>query len=371
MGNDVFANGREVSCKAADGKSICAFPDVCFTPPENPATPPGVPIPYPNTGMAKDTTSGSKKVKVSGKEVMLKNKSYFKKSIGNEAGSAAKKGVVTSTNRGKVYFNSWSMDVKFEGENVVRHLDLTTHNHMSFPGNSPPWVYQDSQAGVAIEECEEMVGNAKKACAGKKTRKAQCKHKACREAKRCLLVTYNQGKRKSNRSQVGCCPGEQPHHLVEAHCFYEIGKRGKAKNRVVKAPPGKKAYKDKDSPCVCAKGPRHAKEHGQYHAFQGKLEAAHDKNNKSWKYEDARETGVKAHKAVNPQCSEECTRAQLNAYHQDRCGIEDDTELRTDPDAGTRSGPSNAEDLLDDKQMNALQKALSEVSGHTAIIGSA
>jgi hypothetical protein len=64
MGNDVFANGREVSCKAADGKSICAFPDVCFTPPENPATPPGVPIPYPNTGMAKDTTSGSKKVKV-------------------------------------------------------------------------------------------------------------------------------------------------------------------------------------------------------------------------------------------------------------------------------------------------------------------
>ena len=42
MGNDVFANGREVSCKKADGKSICAFPDVCFTPPENPATPPGV-----------------------------------------------------------------------------------------------------------------------------------------------------------------------------------------------------------------------------------------------------------------------------------------------------------------------------------------
>ena len=146
MGNDVFANGREVSCKAGSGKSICAFPDVCFTPPENPATPPGVPIPYPNTGKASDMTSGSKKVKISNKEVMLKNKSYFKKSMGDEAGSAAKKGAVTSTNRGKVYFNAWSMDVKFEGENVVRHLDLTTHNHMSLPGNSPPWPYLDTMA---------------------------------------------------------------------------------------------------------------------------------------------------------------------------------------------------------------------------------
>ena len=112
MANDVYANGREMSCKSGEGKSICAFPDVCFTPPENPATPPGVPIPYPNTGMSSDTTDGSKTVQISGKEVMLKNKSYFKKSTGDEAGSAAKKGVITSVNTGKVYFNSWSMDVK-------------------------------------------------------------------------------------------------------------------------------------------------------------------------------------------------------------------------------------------------------------------
>jgi len=143
MANDVFANGREVSCKAASGKTICAFPDVCFTPPQTPATPPGVPIPYPNTAMASDTTSGSKKVKVSGKEVMLKNKSYFKKSMGDEAGCAPLKGVITHKNRGKVYFNMWSMDVKFEGENVVRHLDLTTHNHASQVGQTPPLPYQD------------------------------------------------------------------------------------------------------------------------------------------------------------------------------------------------------------------------------------
>src|SRR5437868_2015423 len=121
MGNEVYANGREIACKAASGKSIAAFPDVCFTPPLTPATPPGVPIPYPNTGMASDTTDGSTTVTISGKEVMLKNKSCFSKSSGDEAGSAPKKGVVTSKNMGKVYFTVWSMDVKFEGNNVDRH----------------------------------------------------------------------------------------------------------------------------------------------------------------------------------------------------------------------------------------------------------
>ena len=151
MSNKVFANGREISCKAAAGKTICAMPDVCFTPPENPATPPGVPVPYPNTGMASDTTDGSKNVKISNKEVGLKNKSCFKKSTGDEAGSAAKKGVITSKNTGKVFFEAWSMDVKIEGQNAVRHLDLTTNNHASTPGDTPTWPYCDEMFLAAIE----------------------------------------------------------------------------------------------------------------------------------------------------------------------------------------------------------------------------
>lgn len=150
MANSVFANGREIACKAGAGKTICAFPDVCMTPPENPATPPGIPIPYPNTGMASDTTGGSKNVKISRKEIGLKNKSCFKKSMGDEAGATAKKGVVTSKNTGKVYFNAWSMDVKVEGQNVVRHLDLTTNNHASMPGDTPPWPYVDTMAVAAL-----------------------------------------------------------------------------------------------------------------------------------------------------------------------------------------------------------------------------
>jgi len=48
-------------------------------------------------------------------------------------------GVVTHNIQGKCYFVAWSMDVQIEGENVVRHMDMTTHNHMGAkPGNTPP-----------------------------------------------------------------------------------------------------------------------------------------------------------------------------------------------------------------------------------------
>lgn len=156
MANEVYANGREIACKAGAGKTICATPDVCFTPPENPATPPGVPVPYPNTGSASDTTEGSKTVMISDKEVMLKHISYFKTLIGDEAGCAAKKGVITSKNKGKVYFEAWSMDVKFEGENIDRHLDLTTTNHASDPGDAPPWPYIDSQTPPPLTPEQEI-----------------------------------------------------------------------------------------------------------------------------------------------------------------------------------------------------------------------
>jgi hypothetical protein len=155
----------EISCKAGDGKSIAAMPDVCMTPPQTPATPPGVPVPYPNTGMSSDCSDGSSTVAIGGQEVMLKDKSYFKQSSGDEAGCAPMKGVVTATNRGKVYFAMWSMDVQIEGENVVRHLDVTTHNHASPPGNEGvPWPQIESMTPPATSKnkpCDEKCNSKK------------------------------------------------------------------------------------------------------------------------------------------------------------------------------------------------------------------
>ncbi|MFZ1389918.1 MAG: DUF4150 domain-containing protein [Thiolinea sp.] len=136
MANEVFANGREISCKSGDGKSICEFPDVCMTPPTTPATPMGVPIPYPNTAFSRDATEGSRTVKIDQKEVMLQDASYYKTSTGDEAGCAtpAKKGIISGTIKGKMYFIAWSMDVSIEGKHVARTADMTTHNHASKPG---------------------------------------------------------------------------------------------------------------------------------------------------------------------------------------------------------------------------------------------
>lgn len=134
----VFANSLEVACKAQANKVIAAFPDVCFTPPENPATPPGVPVPYPSFGFDSDTDKGTSTVKIGGKTITQKNKSYYTKTTGTEAGCAAKKGVITSKNTGKEYAVAWSTNVKADGEPVNRMSDISTNNHASPVPNTPP-----------------------------------------------------------------------------------------------------------------------------------------------------------------------------------------------------------------------------------------
>ena len=345
MANEVFANGREISCKAGSGKSICAFPDVCFTPPECPATPPGVPIPYPNTGMTTDTTSGSKTVKITGKEVMLKNKSYFKKSTGDEAGCAAKKGVLTSVNRGKVYFTAWSMDVKIEGQNAVRHLDLTTHNHMSTPGNTPPWPFMDSMAisddpcskekaqeAAACEDYEPNKKGGKDACkeagldagvvqksdaakqagypsvsawADDKSKKAAANK--CIQARRCKLVQYKPDKEKPE----ACCPSQTGDHLVPKSSFFKVSvSDGEKLDNWPK-------YNEDKAPVMCAEGG------SQWHGSHG-LRHAHHKSNSKVKPGQPQSFDAEAKLAAqgaaevfkSSGCSEKCIEEQIKNGHK-------------------------------------------------------
>ncbi|MBN9233905.1 MULTISPECIES: DUF4150 domain-containing protein [Phyllobacteriaceae] len=153
----VYANGLEISCKAQSDKVIAAFPDVCFTPPENPATPPGVPIPYPTFGFDSDTDKGTGTVKIGDETVNQKNKSYYTKTTGTEAGCAAKKGIINSKNTGKKYCRAWSSNVKADKEPVTRFSDITTNNHASTdPPNAPtpqPQVGGVGPGGEADTKC--------------------------------------------------------------------------------------------------------------------------------------------------------------------------------------------------------------------------
>ena len=320
MANEVYANGMELACKAGAGKTIAAFPDVCFTPPENPATPPGVPIPYPNTGFASDTTEGSKTVKISGKEVMLKNKSYFKKSTGDEAGSTAKKGVISSKITGKVYFIKWSMDVKFESENVDRHLDLTTDNHGSPANEAVPWTFLDNMSTTVEQACKTQVENLKNACKGQKTTKCTPE---CRAKQKCILVPKGKAK------EYCCKPDNTGDHVFEDHWiwkdedtlmpgFKHLGKKKKGSNNYIK--PGG-PYDG--APTLCANKSRYAKIHGVGHGARGVRED--ELIGKPMPYSKARRIsldGLKAQCAyaeketgAKTECDEECFKAQLDDFY--------------------------------------------------------
>ena len=123
----VGVNFMTVVHQASSGTSI-AFPDVCKTP--SPAGP--IPIPYPNIAMSSDTDKGSETVKCDGNPICLKD-SNFMTSTGDEAGSAG--GVASSKTKGKAEFINYSFDVKVDGKNVARALDLMLHNDK----NTPPF----------------------------------------------------------------------------------------------------------------------------------------------------------------------------------------------------------------------------------------
>lgn len=124
----VGVNGMSVVHASSNGITQ-AFPDVCKTP-----TPGGpVPMPYPNIAMSSDTASGSKKTKADGNSFCHKG-SNFSMSTGDEAGSAGG-GVASNKIKGKAEFVNFSFDVKVEGDNVARAMDLMLHNDK----NTPPF----------------------------------------------------------------------------------------------------------------------------------------------------------------------------------------------------------------------------------------
>jgi len=128
MGVTVGVDSLSVVHKDSGGITS-AFPDVCKTP--SPAGP--VPIPYPNVAKSSDTADGTSTVKCDGNPVCVKD-SNFQTSTGDEAGSAGG-GVVSNKTKGKAEFVNFSFDVKFDGKNVARALDLMLHNDK----NTPPF----------------------------------------------------------------------------------------------------------------------------------------------------------------------------------------------------------------------------------------
>ena len=118
MGKTVSANNTAVVQKGSGGVSPC-FPDVCKTPTSGGP----VAIPYPNVSAAEGSRTGyaGSKVKV-GQKGGTTSKSQFKASSGDEAGTAAGKGVISSSDRSSMQFPSYSSKIKVKGHRAIMHV---------------------------------------------------------------------------------------------------------------------------------------------------------------------------------------------------------------------------------------------------------
>jgi hypothetical protein len=155
MTKNVFAGTWEIAAENGMNKSIARFPDVCLSPPSPPAGP--IPIPYPDTSFSNNLKSPSSTVKIGGKGAALAQKSYYKESVlGDEAATRTfGANILTHQITGKTYFQAWCMDVKFEGKNVCRHLDITTSNHASPPTTTAPLPSAEMMAMPAQQAIDE------------------------------------------------------------------------------------------------------------------------------------------------------------------------------------------------------------------------
>jgi hypothetical protein len=300
MPNPVFANDMNVACKSGDSKVICAFPDVCLSPPSPPAGP--IPIPYPVTSMSTDTTDGSGTVKVNNKEVMLKDKSCYSKCTGDEAATKTLgMGVMNANLGGKTYFKMWSMDVKFEGENAVRAFDITTSNHMSEVGNaSVPMIDTERMGFKELDECKGVDGKFE-------------------------LVPYKSTNPKTKKKDLTCGrKGMTGHHLIPGRTMrtrtHSTGKR----KRKLKKPQYPKGCSHDSAPCVCVDNEnQYDGNHKECHAIFDPVEYKEAAKAPKGKmdYSKARDTAAKSAAGATggkPLTKKQldCVKAQLDKYYK-------------------------------------------------------
>lgn len=187
------------------------FPDACKTP-----TPGGpVPMPYPNIAMSKDTTSGSTTVKCDGNPINLKS-SKFMMSQGDEAGVAM--GVLSNKIKGSADWLLYSMDVKANGKNVCRLMDLMRSNGGGNDNTPPAPCMQPPMGGGAGGGGDGSGGGGGKAKRGGKKGKGNKgrqnkKKKKTKKKKACKDLN----KKKMSKADAQKQSGQLPEHF-DSNC---------------------------------------------------------------------------------------------------------------------------------------------------------
>ena len=305
---------------------------------------------------------------------MLKNKTYFKKSIGRRSGLRAEEGRGHQQEQGQGVLQCL-VDGREDRRRERRpHLDLTTHNHASCPSNTPPQTYIDeATAGLPPGRCDKEKEAIDEACNKKKeppcpgklsTPKKRdrayadaatkdAKSSSCAQAVKCFLCPYQSG------GENSCCDGQTGHHIPPWSTTTSVS--GMASG-VTKG----------SALCVCLEGTNHSiGSHGRHHhggsiTFSRRwrrgpkpvFTAATARRRTS--VQGAAKDHIKAAAAVTEaqtDCSKECIEEQLNKQHQ-----EDDLKKEATHNAPTTGGrvttrwsPGDAANL--DRPQRATEKA--------------
>ncbi|MBZ5714680.1 PAAR-like domain-containing protein [Nannocystis pusilla] len=140
-----YANGRTIVHRGDGLVDVAGPPDVCKTP--SPAGP--VPVPYVNAARTADLAQGARRTEIDGSPVALAS-SYIVTSTGDEPGTAGG-GVISGRIRGKLKWQSTSLDVRVEGKGVARFTDAVSHNGNTFNASffqcGTGWAYGDDFEG--------------------------------------------------------------------------------------------------------------------------------------------------------------------------------------------------------------------------------
>src|SRR5262249_6492471 len=157
-----------------------------------------------------------------------------------------------------------------------------------------------------------------------------CDDKECQKAMQCVLTPY----------ESGCCDGKTPHHVIPAHCFMPPGERS---NDTGQRYAGCENSDADTAPCICVSGKDKSNkrlQHARIHKHFDALEDGYKKNGAgTWSYNQAADAGAESVNKVMG-CDENCTRAQLNKYHNKDAGISSGTQLRADSSGQSTPPPS-------------------------------
>src|SRR5262249_42498728 len=206
-------------------------------------------------------------------------------------------------------------------------------------------------------------GNEDEIASKTKVEETFCKD--CPDTLKCALVPFD----------GFCCPvadkarnivSQTPHHVVQAHCFQEVG--GRSGNEGEGTPyKHLDNYRHTKAPCVCLDGQGKEKEHGDVHKLADAAEQnamdyedtvykinvdGHKKGDfkeriykaKTWSFDDANDAGcgAVADTKQNRDCDKECLKKQSEIAHKDMMGdqFKPDMGLRADPYGSVKATPT-------------------------------